>query len=477
MIKRVLFVFLTFLFVMPFLKVNAGSFDTYIDWNLDRSIVAHQIRGGSDHTTNLAMITANGVTAYCIEPGVTADKASYYSSTTSISETNLKNVDEKKLSLIGYYGYGYGSHTDKKYYMAAQELIWEMFGVADAYWTDTNGNIINIDSYKNEILGLVNAYEVAPSFDFEEKYVVGDEFFINDNNNVLEGYEVVGNDNVSISGNALKVKVIDGDNSFTLRRKENGKSPKYFYKEGYQTIGSFEFAYDYEKAYNVNYFYGKIIVDKMDADTESKTSSSSSATLEGAKYGLYDADGNLIKTATTDEDGVAIFDNLAKGYYVVKEITPSNGYTLSDEENEVLIETETPSVSITSYERVIKNKIVIIKVLDEDSVPEEGILFGIYDENGNLVTQALTDKNGKITFELVYGKYVLKQESTIDGVDKVKDRIIEVTEDGIVQDVVLVNHKILTEEVLPKTGKNGFGFLGMLISSLIFGFVYEKKRI
>ena len=239
--KRVLFVFLTMIMLLPFIKVNAGNMDSYIDWNLDRSVVAHQIRDGLDHMTNLAMITANGVTAYCIEPGVTADKASYYSSTTNISDTNLKNVDEKKLSLIGYYGYGYKGHTDKKYYMATQELIWEMFGVSDAYWTDTYGNVINIDAYKNEILNLVSKYEVAPSFDFKDEYMVGDEFSINDKNNVLEGYEVSGNDNVSINGNSLKVKVTDGNNNFTLRRRENGKSPKYFYKSGYQTIGSFEF--------------------------------------------------------------------------------------------------------------------------------------------------------------------------------------------------------------------------------------------
>ena len=65
--------------------------------------------------------------------------------------------------------------------------------------------------------------------------------------------------------------------------------------------------------------------------------------------------------------------------------------------------------------------------------------------------------------------------------DKVKDRIIEITEDGITQNITLVNHKLpkpeVKEEVLPETGKNSFGLIGMLITSFIFGFVYEKKRI
>ncbi len=477
--KRVLFVFLTMLAFLPFIKVNAGNMDSYIDWDLDRSIVAHQIRDGIDHTTNLAMITANGVTAYCIEPGVAADKGSYYSSTTNITETGIKNIDEKKLSLIGYYGYGYKNHTDKKYYMAAQELIWEMFGVDDAYWTDVYGNVINIDSYKNEILSLVSSYEVAPSFDFEDEYMVGDEFSVSDINNVLEGYEVIQNDNVSINGNTLTLKVSDSNNSFTLRRKENGKSPMYFYKSGYQTIASFEFAYNYEKEYSINYFYGRIIVDKMDADNKSKTPASSVASLKGAIYGLYDTDGNLIATATTNEDGIAIFDNLVKGSYQTKEISPSDGYTISDEITEVSIGTDMKETTIISYEKIIKNTVIITKVLDDyesrECIPEEGIVFGIYDMKGNLITTAITDENGLITLELAYGKYVLKQESTIYGVDKVEDTILEITEDGITQNITLVNHKII--DTLPKTGKSSFSILLILIVSLAVFLTYEKKRI
>ena len=82
--KRVLVVLLTVVLLLPFIKVNAGYMDSYIDWTLDRTVFAHKIQNGEEHTNNLAMITANGKVAYCIEPGVDADKASYYSSTTNI---------------------------------------------------------------------------------------------------------------------------------------------------------------------------------------------------------------------------------------------------------------------------------------------------------------------------------------------------------------------------------------------------------
>ena len=490
--KRVLVVLLTFVLLLPFIKVKAGSMDSYVDWNLDRSVFAHKIKDGNEQINNLAMMTVDGKIAYCIEPGVTADKGSYYSSTANIHDTNLGWANTKRLSLIGYYGYGYPGHDVKEYYMAAQELIWREMGINEAWWTDAKvgGNIINIDYYKNEILRLVNNYEISPSFDFKKEYMVGDEFAINDKNNVLDGYELINNESVSVDGNSLNIKVKDSNNNFTLRRKQNGKTTMYYYKDGYQTIGTFEFPYNYEKSYSINHFYGKIIVDKLDFDTNSKVPSSPEASLEGAEYGLYDKDGNLLQTKKTDKNGKVEFDKLTENNYTVKEITPSKGYTLDEWTRKTFVGTGTPEVTIKSYEKIIKNKIVIMKVLDnpydKTCVPEEGILFGFYDLDGNLVLQQKTDTNGNITVELPYGKYILKQESTVEGVDKVKDKAIEVTLDGITQNITLVNHKLpepiipTIEEnneipMLPNTGKRGVQYLVLLISFCLIGINYEKK--
>lgn len=490
--KRVLVVLLTFVLLLPFVKVKAGNMDSYVDWNLDRSVFAHKIKDGNEQINNLAMMTVNGKIAYCIEPGITADKGAYYSSTTNINDTNLSWANTKRLSLIGYYGYGYPGHDAKEYYMAAQELIWREMGINEAWWTDSKvgGNIINIDYYKNEILRLVNNYEVTPEFDFKKEYMVGDEFSILDKNNVLEGYEIINNESVSINGNSLNIKVKDKDNNFILRRKQNGKTTMYYYKEGYQTIGTFEFPYNYEKSYSINHFYGKIIVDKLDLDTNSKNTLSPEASLEGAEYGLYDKDGNLLQTKKTDENGKVEFDNLTKNNYTIKEITPSKGYTVDEWTSKTFVGTGTREVTIKSYEKIIKNKIFITKVLDDiDSktcTPEEGILFGVYDINGKLVTRQKTDKNGNITLELPYGKYVLKQESTFEGIDKVKDKEFEVTVDGVTQNIALVNHKlpepvlpVIEKQIninkLPNTGKNNILNIILLISLCLIGLIYEKK--
>lgn len=489
--KYILLILLGMFIILPN-KVKAGNMDSYIDWNLDRSVFAHQYRNGEDHITNLAWITANGKTAYCIEPGIMADKASYYSSSNNISDTNLGNIDTKKLSLIGYFGYGYKNHNTKEYYMATQELIWRFMGVENVWWTDQKegGNTYDLTLYKNEIMNLVNNYEVAPNFSFKKKYMVGDQVTLNDSNSVLSEYEVLSG-NASINGNSITINVEDINNNFTLKRKENGMHPIYYYKSGYQTIGSFEFAYSFEKTYSYNGEYGKIVVDKLDYDTKSKDviSKNSDATLQGAEYGLY-KDNNLIESKKTNDEGIVEFDKLKKGSYLIKELSPSKGYTVSLSASVTTLGSTWFTSTIKSYEKIIKNKIVITKVLDDNKnnecSPEEGITFGVYDINGNLIDKKITDKNGNIIFELMYGKYILKQLDSPYGVDKVKDYVIEVKEDGITQNIALVNHKIKKETFkiistkenineLPNTGNNNLVYYMYLLLFFTFGYKLNEK--
>lgn len=486
--KRLLTILFIMTIMLPFIKVKAAYMDSYIDWELDRGIFAHQYRNGEEHVTNLAMITANGIPAYCIEPGIVADKASYYSSTTNISDTNLGSIDTRRLSLIGHYGYGYYGRNSQEYYMATQELIWREMGVENVWWSDSKygGIVFDIESYKRDILKSVDEYEIAPKFNFKDKYIVGDEISLRDINETVYNYDVIGNDDVYIDNYNIVIKVKEGNNNFTLRRKQNGKNTKFYYKDGYQTIGSFEFPYDYEVNYNINHTYGKIIVDKFDKETKTKNPISKYATLEGAEYGLYDNAGNLLMKKKTDKNGMIVFDGLPKNNYMVKELSPSKGYLIDKSVNKTFVGTGTLEVTIKSYEDIIKNKVYITKVLDDVDnkmcIPEEGIKFYIYDEEGNFILETVTDENGNIMLELPYGKYILKQITTPDGVDKVEDRVIEVTSDGIVQNVALVNHKLPIEKIevppiitLPNTGNNDILYLTLLISLTMVGFIYEKK--
>ncbi len=475
---------LVIMILIPFIKVKADSMDSYIDWNLDRTVFAHQYRDGTDHITNLAMITANGKIAYCIEPGVVADKGGTYNSTYDINDTNLKGKDVKRLSLIGYYGYGYKDHNSKEYYMATQELVWRLMGVENVWWTDSKygGNVLDIESYKNEILSLVDSYEISPKFNFKDKYIVGDEITLKDVNNVLSEYEIVGNNNVSINGNSINIKIKKTDNNFTLRRKSNGQKPIFYYKSGYQTIGSFEYAYDYSSNYNVISEYGKIIVNKKDKDTNSKLPFSPFASLEGAEYTLYDLNGKTVGVGVTNKDGTVVFNNLVKGTYYVKETKASTGYTCDINSYQISVSSDKLQTVIDSYEKIIKNKIVITKVLEDKQngtiIPEEGIEFGLYSEDGTLIGTYVTNDQGIIELTLPYGKYVLKQLTKKENISVAEDKKIEVIEEGQTQNITIVNHKLknIVLQELPKTGKKSYvPLLGLFLSLLVI--YHEKKSI
>lgn len=464
-----------FLFI-PFLKLEALSDDSYVTWQLDKGIFAHQYKNGHDRITNLAMMEVNGRISYCVEPGISAQKDAMYSSTHDINDTHIDSTNIKRISLIGYYGYGYSNHTSKEYYMAAQELIWRLLGVENVWWTDSKegGNTFNIEYYKNEILKLVDNYEVAPSFDIKDNYIVGEEIMLEDKNNVLNEYDIELANNIVKDNNKIKIK-LDENNNFKLKRKSNGKRPMFYYKDGKQTIASFEYAYDFSKDYSIKASYGKIIVDKYDFDTKDKISVKEGLNLEGATYELFDINDNLVCSAKTDSNGIIIFDNLEYGTYYIKEKVPSIGYTLDDNKYTVILDSDNLSVTVKSYEKIIENTVNITKVLNDTKSgvmsPEDGVTFGIYDENETLVSTYTTNSDGKITFELPYGRYILKQLTSPVGVLKVDDRIIEIKINDNTIDMVLVNEL----EKLPNTGKKNYIYFFLIQLFLLVIYRYARK--
>ncbi len=133
----------------------------------------------------------------------------------------------------------------------------------------------------------------------------------------------------------------------------------------------------------------------MDKET-GKAVPQGDAKLEGAVYGLYARDdiahpdgatgiifhaGDLVATLTTDEGGNAEVKNLYLGNYYVKEITPSEGYLLDEEEHDVVCDYEGDLVaevsrSTTSAEQVIKQPFQLIKVSDNGDDTEAPVLSG-----------------------------------------------------------------------------------------------------
>lgn len=70
---------------------------------------------------------------------------------------------------------------------------------------------------------------------------------------------------------------------------------------------------------------GKVEITKVDSKDENKK-------LEGAQFGLYDENNNLIETLVTDKDGIAISQDLYKGKYYLKELETGSNYYLLNED-------------------------------------------------------------------------------------------------------------------------------------------------
>ena len=59
--------------------------------------------------------------------------------------------------------------------------------------------------------------------------------------------------------------------------------------------------------------------------------------------------GDLVATLTTDKNGEAEVNNIYLGNYYVKEITPSEGYRLDEEEHDVVCDYEGDLVACLLY--------------------------------------------------------------------------------------------------------------------------------
>ena len=400
------------------------------------------------------------------------------SSTSNINDTTV-NKDVTFASLIGYYGYKKFGHDDPMYYVAAQKLIWLEMGANSVKFTyDREGNNeIDISKYENEILSMVNRHYVVPEFDVKDNYVVGEDVVLKDKNNILNDYNLYSSSSIIRKDSEnIYIKIQDKKemNNFNLVRKSDNTKTIYYYKPGLQTVATFGFPYKVSKEYKLNYTYGSLKLNKYDVDNK--------LLLKGAEYTIYDDLDNIIDVKSTTEKGDLIFNNLTFGKYKIKETKAPLGYNLDNTMYDVVIDSNNIENSIECYDKIIKGVLNITKLYNNKEKGnfelEKDILFGIYDLNNNLIDSKKTDIYGNVSFELNYGKYIVKQLSTPEGIDKVDNFFIEITKQDEEINYTLVNNKIEEDiKELPQTGKSNynivFSSIFMFILSLLF--YYEKK--
>lgn len=502
--KFFMFCFLFFAFCF---RVYASHLDLYkIDgvyssqFNMDN---------GSYFSSNQKKYVMDGRVVYCVEPGINI-MTREYDSTFSLFDSGFSSDVLNSIGLIGYFGYDYPGHSTDNYFLATQELIWETIGNNEVHFTtgiNNTGSLVDIESEKNEIMSLINNYNVKPSFDSDVVAgVYNEEIVLVDTNNVLSDYIVVSsNNNVRIDGNKLIINLnFLGNDKITLIRKKYDDLDGLFYFANDSQDFMFLRPYDVTSYIDVNSFipYSNIMISKT-APVLSDIGPDNSFVyvdegIDGVVFDLYAAGDILIGNdvfyvgdqfiqSIQIDDGIGQSIDLPNGDYYLKERFTLDEYVLNDDIFYVRLD----NTSVEVYTHMIdihndRKRIFLNLVkhgesfeIGSDTVPLEGVEFGlysstdIYNNHGSLlinkdmlIRSFVTDSSGVINelVDIPFGTYYLKELNTLPGYrldDNVYEFSVSGNGDGDINILIgkepIVNEVIKGSLVIKKVDEFGNG--------------------
>ena len=436
--KRPLIILSTIILIITTITVNAGTQDSNLERTTIDNVYAIANLEDGKHLYNLEIYKMNNRTAYCLEIGkkITTNT---YNSTTDLTTTGLSNEQIEYIKKIMYYGYDYSNHNDYRYYMAAQELIWEYIENIDVYWTtelDLNGQEMPIEIYKRTIEKEIERSSLIPSFSNKEyQLLAGQELELEDTNRVLSDFDITITNTVSYNKNNNILNISTNKDRLqnievTLTRKNyySQDSTLYYSDSSQKLISAGKLDMPTTK-FNIETIGGNLNIKLVDADTKDPLSQGQ-ASLTGASYAIYDENDKVVDTFTTEEGVLNRIENLLPQKYYIKQLKASQGYKLND--NIIEFEINSFEKDLVVEEEIIKSKLEILKLFGNKNTgsynTELGIKFNIYDNNSNLYQTIITDELGYTETELIYGNYTIKQENTTPGYEKIPDLNITIDE-------------------------------------------------
>ena len=419
-IKKIIFIVVVFM--IGVISVDARVDKIYSAEKIDGMYIRKISDSGKEVTRHGGFIrrVSDNQFVYCVEPFVDLVNNHTYDIYDSNYTAILNITDEiwNRISLIAYYGYQYGNHTEDYWYYITQIMIWRtVYPEGEFYFTDTLGGDNNINKYAKEIAeieSLVNNHYLTPEFE-EIKVNQGDTKRFVDKNNVLSMYEVIDNTNIVIEGNEL---VINGENigieNIELRKNNDiyEEQPLVYSSDDSQKVLSAGYIEPVSCMINIEVIGYTLKIIKVDALT------GDTLKMAGIKFNIYDANTNeFITEAITDDNGKIIIDNLSKGSYKIKEIDNQEipGYEINEKEIYFEITGEEEIITVEFPNNPVLGALKVLKV-NEDGNSLAGVTFGLYQSDGALVDIVVTDESGIALFEnLQAGTYQLKELATIDG--------------------------------------------------------------
>ncbi|MCQ6535758.1 SpaA isopeptide-forming pilin-related protein, partial [Bacillus mycoides] len=148
--------------------------------------------------------------------------------------------------------------------------------------------------------------------------------------------------------------------------------------------------------------------------------------LAGVVFEVQDEQGKVVTEVTTDKEGKATISDLSVGKYKLVEKESLPGYKKLTEPVSFEITkgmTEVLSIKVEN-ELLDKGSVEITKVDKESGAILAGVIFEVQDEQGKVVTEVTTDKEGKATIsDLSVGKYKLVEKESLPGYKKLTEPV------------------------------------------------------
>lgn len=171
---------------------------------------------------------------------------------------------------------------------------------------------------------------------------------------------------------------------------------------------------------NVKTNTGKLQINKTDDETKQP--------IAGVTFSLKKADGTIVGTATTNEQGIAVFDKLYQGNYKLVEVETNPKYILNKAEFDVNVEyNKTSKCDIENEHK--KGNIKVYKVdKDNNKVVLGNVEFDLFSHEFNKVIGTYhTDVNGELEIkDLRIGDYSLIEKNTNKWYNLAEDTDIKV---------------------------------------------------
>lgn len=258
-------------------------------------------------------------------------------------------------------------------------------------WNETADVVIENEKQKGKIKVIKQDVEN------NEIKLEGVKFQILDiNNKVVD--EIITDNN----GEAYSSKLLIGE--YKVKEIELGKNVNYILNNEIYNV-KVENQMITELVVENEHKKGNLKILKTDKDNNS-------ITLEGVEFEIIDELGDVYKTVT-DENGIAIINNIRIGKVKIKEIKTNDAYILGKE----VLETEVKHnecVEIAVQNEKKKGQVEIYKTeKGNNQVKIPNVEFEILDMNNKVVDRLITNSEGyAISKKIPVGKYYLKEIKT-----------------------------------------------------------------